>query len=289
MPATAAALPAYCPNCAAAVHGPYCAQCGQETAIGVPTLREFGHEYLHTFVTLEGRLWKTLWLLIRWPGKLTTEFLAGRRRRYVRPLPLYLSLSFLFFLAFTFSPPEMEQFIEKENAGAVPRTNASGPEASSELDFKLDTDAPKWAVSLLQQYREAFKRLSANPKASGRALATAFFAKLPIAVFFMVPLFALLTFALYRKRRRTYTEHLLFALHLHAFVFLCLLLGSMFLGLATGFLLLIWWLYLGLALRTVFSGRLWPQLLRSFGLLLSYWVLLVVQLFMVLVLVFPSV
>ena len=109
MPEIAAPLPADCPNCAAPVHGPYCAQCGQETAIAILRWRDFAHEYAAQFVSLEGRLWRTLWLLVSQPGRLSLEFLAGRRRRYVRPLPLYLSLSFLFFLLLTLFPGDALQ------------------------------------------------------------------------------------------------------------------------------------------------------------------------------------
>jgi hypothetical protein len=49
-------LPAHCPNCQAPVFGPYCSQCGQETVVGKLRLRDFSHEYLQNFVTLEGRL-----------------------------------------------------------------------------------------------------------------------------------------------------------------------------------------------------------------------------------------
>ena len=99
-----APLPAHCPNCDAPVYGPFCAQCGQETQITVLKLRDFSHEYFQHFVTLESRLWRTLWTLVCYPGMLTTEFLAGRRRRYVRPLPLYISLSFALFLLMSFLP-----------------------------------------------------------------------------------------------------------------------------------------------------------------------------------------
>jgi len=47
---------------------------------------------------------------------------------------------------------------------------------------------------------------------------------LPKAVFVLVPLFALVMKVLYRRRSKMYTEHLIFALHLHAFGFLLLLL-----------------------------------------------------------------
>ena len=101
--------------------GPYCAQCGQETVIGKLRLRDFSHEYLQNFVTLEGRLWRSLWLLASQPGQLTLEFLVGRRRRYVRPIPLYLSLSFLLFVLLALTPPaSLFQFDDSSPIAATP-------------------------------------------------------------------------------------------------------------------------------------------------------------------------
>ena len=55
---------------------------------------EFLHEFVGHYVALEGTLWRTLGLLLRHPGRLTREYLDGRRRRYVLPLRLYLTASF---------------------------------------------------------------------------------------------------------------------------------------------------------------------------------------------------
>lgn len=89
-------LPECRPNCDAAVHGPYCAQCGQATVHELPTLREFAHEYLHHYVAADGKLLPTLKLLLFKPGQLTLEYLAGRRQRYVKPLSLYVTSAFYF-------------------------------------------------------------------------------------------------------------------------------------------------------------------------------------------------
>ena len=51
------------------------------------------------------------------------------------------------------------------------------------------------------------------------------FGHLPQAMLVMVPLFALLLKLFYVFKRRLYMEHLIVALHSHAFLFLCLLLG----------------------------------------------------------------
>lgn len=53
------------------------------------------------------------------------------------------------------------------------------------------------------------------------------FAVLPQTMFVLMPIFALLLKVLYIFRRRLYMEHLIVALHSHAFLFLCLLLGML--------------------------------------------------------------
>src|SRR6202000_2557918 len=83
-----------CRNCGAQAPSKFCPDCGQETTLHPPTLGEFLHEFVGHYVALEG----TLWLLLCRPGWLTREYLGGRRRRYVLPLRLYLTASFVFFL-----------------------------------------------------------------------------------------------------------------------------------------------------------------------------------------------
>lgn len=276
MPEIAAPLPADCPNCAAPVHGPYCAQCGQETAIAILRWRDFAHEYAAQFVSLEGRLWRTLWLLVSQPGRLSLEFLAGRRRRYVRPLPLYLSLSFLFFLLLTLFPGDALQVDTSLGPGAA---QAGRPGVFQGEILQVDGAEAGWLEAVFPNYRRTLKRLELDPLGARKQLASAFLAKLPAAIFLLVPVFALGSSLLYLRRRRFYMEHLLLALHVHAFVFLSLALTYPFSGDAAPLLLLVlWWAHLGLALRRVFGGRLLPQLLRAATLLFFHGVLLLVAL-----------
>jgi hypothetical protein len=62
--------------------------------------------------------------------------------------------------------------------------------------------------------QEAFDRLTGN-----------FFSVLPQTMFVMIPLFALLLKLFYVFRRRLYMEHLIVALHSHAYLFLSVMLG----------------------------------------------------------------
>lgn len=99
-----------CHNCGAAVDYHYCAVCGQETKLHVPSAREFIHEFVGHYVALEGRLWKTLAFLLFRPGFLTAEYIAGRRVRYVEPLRIYLTFSILFFAVLKFAGPPAAEY-----------------------------------------------------------------------------------------------------------------------------------------------------------------------------------
>lgn len=280
-------LPALCPNCEAKVFGPYCAQCGQETVIGKLRLRDFSHEYLQNFVTLEGRLWRSLWLLICQPGQLTLEFLAGRRRRYVRPLPLYLSLSFLLFVVLALAP--MDSLIRFDEASAK-KVAAEPVVAPSAEALQLEVSLPEWLKPLGKRYDHAIQQLNQDPKGASQRLLPVVLARLPYAVFMLVPLFALNTRLLYWRRRRGYAEHFLFALHVHSFLFLAVLAGQVLTASAFA-TALFWvaWIYLALALRRFFGGRWWPQALRAFLLMGLHAVLLGLALAFALVIALPAI
>jgi hypothetical protein len=98
--AIAHAHPSDCLNCGTPVHANYCAHCGQDTANHMPSAAEFLHEFVGHYVALENKLLKTLSLLLFKPGRLTRDYLEGKRARYVLPLRLYLTLSVIFFAMF---------------------------------------------------------------------------------------------------------------------------------------------------------------------------------------------
>ena len=87
-----------CLNCGAALRGDYCHGCGQAAHVH-RTLTEFGHDLLHGVLHFEGKIWRTLPLLVWRPGELTRRYVAGERARFVSPLALFLFCLFLTFAA----------------------------------------------------------------------------------------------------------------------------------------------------------------------------------------------
>lgn len=87
-----------CRNCEAPLEGEYCGNCGQRNVdLERPVWSLLGDVVRETF-EVDGRAWLTIKTLFRHPGKLTAEFLAGRRRTYTSPLRLYLVTSISFFV-----------------------------------------------------------------------------------------------------------------------------------------------------------------------------------------------
>ena len=88
-----------CENCGAELQGHWCAQCGQAAVEYRRSFRYVVADLLNEFLNWDSKFFTTIALLILKPWRLTNEFLAGKRVRYVNPLRLYLLASILFFFA----------------------------------------------------------------------------------------------------------------------------------------------------------------------------------------------
>jgi hypothetical protein len=107
--------PSDCLNCGTAVQANFCGHCGQDTAGHMPSAAEFLHEFVGHYVALENKLLKTLSLLLFKPGRLTRDYLEGKRVRYVLPLRLYLTLSVIFFAIFKWQAHHFDDHLTTPN------------------------------------------------------------------------------------------------------------------------------------------------------------------------------
>lgn len=85
-----------CLNCGTGLVGSHCHACGQRAHVH-RTLGAFFHDLVHGVLHFDGKLWHTLPLLFWHPGRLTREYIEGRRARYVSPIALFLFVVFLTF------------------------------------------------------------------------------------------------------------------------------------------------------------------------------------------------
>jgi hypothetical protein len=240
----------YCRNCHYTLSQPrprHCGHCGQETDLHPPSVREMFTEYLGHYVALDGPLWRTLWTLIGRPGQLTLEYFHGRRRRFVLPLRVYLTASFLFFVGSHLLPGEEEPKARATPAvaAAASATRQSAKDADDEPVYRRDRPASGAAAELDRitygdriescvkaapgcspldvRIAQSMERMNAHGMSGlkARMLALA-----PYGMLVMQPVFAALLLAVFAGTGRRYAEHFVFSLHLHSLWFLALLVSK---------------------------------------------------------------
>jgi hypothetical protein len=167
---------AQCPNCGRDLEGAYCAECGQKATALNPTFHDFFHDLTHELLHVDGKIFRSVRLLLTKPGFLSREYFAGRRARYISPIRLYLIFSVVYFgVSALLTTPLTEQ----DRAEMQKLQGPAGPLGDPEVGGKLEA----W---------------------------------MPRAAFLLVPVFALLTSMVTRSAGRNYPQDLYFAFHTHA-------------------------------------------------------------------------
>lgn len=86
-----------CRNCGAMVAERYCSACGQLGASFQRPVYNLVAGSVADMFAFDGRLWRTLPALILRPGRVTLDYIEGRRARYVPPFRLFLLSSVIFY------------------------------------------------------------------------------------------------------------------------------------------------------------------------------------------------
>lgn len=94
-----------CLNCGTTLIGVHCHACGQKGHVH-RTLHAFGHDFLHSVLHFDGKIWRTLPMLFWNPGALTRRYVHGERAKFVSPLALFLFTVFLTFAVFNWLAPK---------------------------------------------------------------------------------------------------------------------------------------------------------------------------------------
>jgi len=90
-----------CLNCGEVLTGQHCSHCGQRARVRVLSLWGLTRDLVGDVFDWDSRIWRTLRPLAFSPGKLTIDYLRGRRASYTPPFRMYLLLSVAFFVVAT--------------------------------------------------------------------------------------------------------------------------------------------------------------------------------------------
>lgn len=284
-----------CASCGASLTGPWCAACGERARKpGDVSLREYLAEGIEALTNLEGRFWGTLRALLFQPGRLTVEYMQGRRVRWMRPLHLFLLLNLVYFLfssAGTFNTPLQAHmtigfFPHQPAALDWANRRVNEPPMEDAAWRALVRDARTDAPVADQAQRQARERLADLTREFDRR--TDLYAR--TLVILLVPMMVLWPLLLCLRRRLNPVQHLVFSSHWVAgFLLVVLAAESMATGLvalgtiasegsdgwASIAVLALLMLWTPPALRRVYGYR-WPgALLAALGMLA--WLVLALQ------------
>ncbi|HYJ04659.1 MAG TPA: DUF3667 domain-containing protein [Chthoniobacterales bacterium] len=177
----------------------YCSACGEKRRDRDDwKLSSIAGETFAEITNLEhSKLWQTFRLLLLKPGQLTRDYWNGRRKRYLGPVKLYLVFFALSLVLYSIHRPtavyDVRTFTAANPVGWLPRF-------LDELAIKRGMPGPQFVEEVNSRWQSYISMTQV-----------------------IYPLFVALGLMLLLRRRRFYfAEHLIFALHLLAFVFLSL-------------------------------------------------------------------
>ena len=137
----------HCLNCGSELKGMYCHNCGQEAVNKTPSVMGFVAEYLNNAFIWDSQFFKTFWTLIRRPGQLTNEFLAGKFASQEHPLKLNMFLLFVFISLFI-------AFGGHERMTGSVHSMTNDERVLSGVQFKLLLDNPEYVKKMQESPRD---------------------------------------------------------------------------------------------------------------------------------------
>ncbi|MEY2490400.1 MAG: hypothetical protein QOC70_2342 [Verrucomicrobiota bacterium] len=309
----------HCENCGAPLTGEFCGKCGQHAIDYRRSIFRVVLDAADSFLNWDTKFLQTMSLLLLRPWKLTNDFNAGRRARYVHPLRLYLIASVLFFLvarALNLQSPGPIELTTQDRAELVSSLGKlTAPESPLSPEQREKVEAARTKLSegqgvLTEEERGELKTVfkdflkstlrkkldpgerakmssaiaripeppdpvietkpgeppavSATPKlpkkeplhftmgpedgkktpfgawmeqqvkdkigedgSKARLFLDTLRSNIPVMMLCCIPLFALVLKVLYIRKRRFYVEHLVYALHIHTFLYVAVIITAL--------------------------------------------------------------
>jgi hypothetical protein len=252
----------HCLNCGTEMKGPFCYYCGQPDKRFLRFFPVMVREMFQDLFELDSRFTRTLKPLLFQPGKLTRDYIDGRRFRYTPPIRIYLFASVIFFLLATLATSLIELRVTTNEDGTETRHfgvlqmdddttrpdfqdsatvgNQEGSLADEEglPDITLfggekwhPVDNPVNLPLVPARLDDWINRELVDSPNKAKAIeqnpkliVQSMIDILPQVVFLLLPVFALVMKFFYLFAKRFYIEHLIFSLHNHSFIFVIFIL-----------------------------------------------------------------
>ena len=123
----------------------FCPNCSQANSNKKLTLKDFFDEFFASLISYDSRLLKTLSALLTKPGKITRDYIEGKRVSYTNPFRFLLSLAIVYFLMINFNSnlSEIDNYGEGKEKSLTDLNNTinitlNGIEEISAVENELD-------------------------------------------------------------------------------------------------------------------------------------------------------
>lgn len=288
-----------CKNCEHSFKGNFCPNCGQSIKEIDQPFSFVIYDFMGTMFAFDSRFFRSLFTIIAKPGQITSDFVAGKRAKYMPPFRFYIFISFVFFFLLTSTLKNKVGEFERnstidslkvslnEDAQVVLdslNTQLSSPDIIGEVldDTIQNINSVKEIGDLL--LAEIEKDSSFSESGTGRIVSqfkkakeypeiyiTKYFKYFSWALFFLMPVFALILKLLYSSQKSNYIRHFIFSVNLHAFIFfvltIILLAHLLFTGPIVGifnYLALIIPIYLVMGMKKFYQQKTGKTILKAF-------------------------
>lgn len=147
-----------CLNCGTPLQGPFCHYCGQPDKNFLRFFPVLLRELLEDFLDFDSRFMRTMKPLLFKPGKLTRDYLEGRRFRYTPPLRLYIFSSIACFFVVALLAADIIQInsepdVDIEVVSGIQFSVDDDPRLGEALD-RLDPETRQEVDEALRQVAE---------------------------------------------------------------------------------------------------------------------------------------
>ncbi|NQY27861.1 MAG: DUF3667 domain-containing protein [Flavobacteriaceae bacterium] len=215
-----------CPNCDKHLKEDmnFCPNCGQENHIKRVSMKMLVSDFSSTYFSFDSKLFASLKYLLIKPSFLSLEYLDGKIEAYLRPIRLYIFISFAFFLlnSIISTGGSISDEINLTANGNL--TTIEQVQSEFEKAKTVNNDKEDVAFSELdEQLFDGKITKILSDKKELKLFLLFLKSKLPILFFFLIPILGVLLFLFFYKKKYFYVDHLVFALHLQSFVFVLLI------------------------------------------------------------------
>jgi hypothetical protein len=156
-----------CANCGTKLDGPWCYNCGQAGEDYHRSVFKLIGEAIEGLFHADGRLWKTMPHLLYRPGRLTRDYLDGKRAPQVPPFRMFLVILLIVFFAGHLATSRKGDETHVNVRAPTPAERQAAQKALSEVKADLSRDLnPKAAAEVSRRIDQVQHKLdpSSAPK-----------------------------------------------------------------------------------------------------------------------------